>query len=319
MDPALDEAKEWRQLALDRLGGIGPSAHPRPLRMHTETLRRDCPVSSSVALTPLVLLESKQHAVIGEPANRITCAAFTPDGQYVVSGSASGELCLWSLATGKVSRRFTGLPSSARAVAVSGDGRFVAASAGKENNGSVKIWGIASTEEVLRISASAEALEFCDADRALYVRDGEVARAIDLMSLKNRVANGAPATRPSADAVPAMRLWPESVLSLRKHSATTALSPNGLIAACAEGTNVEFWDLQAGQPWHRLKGDESTLAAMVFSPDGRALLSIGENGTLRLWQLPDWLPRLRNAIEHLKQAGQQYSPASLLLRQSSRR
>jgi hypothetical protein len=51
--------------------------------------------------------------------------AVTPDGRYVVSGSADNTVRVWDLATGQEVRRFTGHEDWVRSVAVTPDGQYV--------------------------------------------------------------------------------------------------------------------------------------------------------------------------------------------------
>jgi WD40 repeat protein len=77
-----------------------------------------------------------------------------------------------------------------------------------------------------------------------------------------------------------------------------AISPDARLAASAggghypdldqgpqQGTDftIRLWDLEAGKEQLRLKGHETYVWAVAFSPDGRRLLSCGAAGALRLW------------------------------------
>jgi WD40 repeat protein len=46
---------------------------------------------------------------------------------------------------------------------------------------------------------------------------------------------------------------------------------------------VAVWDLNTGRPVSRLRGDQGILGALTYSPDGRRLVTGGDDGAVRLW------------------------------------
>jgi WD40 repeat protein len=64
-----------------------------------------------------------------------------------------------------------------------------------------------------------------------------------------------------------------------------AFSPDGRLAARAHGQTVMVWDAVSGQDRLQLAGHTASVKALAFSPDGRLLLSGGEDGALRVWNL----------------------------------
>lgn len=63
-----------------------------------------------------------------------------------------------------------------------------------------------------------------------------------------------------------------------------AVSSDGRIGARNQGRNIEVWDLTTGMEKFELSGHEPT-KAMVFTPNGRALVTGGADGAVRLWDL----------------------------------
>ncbi len=116
-----------------------------------------------------------------------------------------------------------------------------------------------------------------------------------------------------------VRLWDgatgESRATLKGHEEqvyAVAFSPDGKTLASAGGNPFEvgdllnplrpgelrLWDAATGEPRATLKGHESTVYAVAFSPDGKTLASAGVDplnpgrpGVLRLWDAATGEPR----------------------------
>lgn len=62
-----------------------------------------------------------------------------------------------------------------------------------------------------------------------------------------------------------------------------ALAADGRTFAVAFGGVVELWDVLARRPMRQLRGHAASVRAIALSPDGRTLLSGGDDGTAILW------------------------------------
>lgn len=93
----------------------------------------------------------------------ITCAAFSPDGRYLVSGSQDKTLRLWDVESGKELITFSGHTDVINAVAFSPDGKTIASGAGHYwNYGEVKLWDATNGVEwrTLKLPRPATAVAF---------------------------------------------------------------------------------------------------------------------------------------------------------------
>jgi WD40 repeat protein len=49
---------------------------------------------------------------------------------------------------------------------------------------------------------------------------------------------------------------------------------------------IRLWDTTTGRELARWQGHDGGVSALLFSKDGRTLYSGGQDGTLKLWNLP---------------------------------
>ena len=64
-----------------------------------------------------------------------------------------------------------------------------------------------------------------------------------------------------------------------------AFSPDGRFAARGHGQIIKIWEVATGQDVLQLIGHTAAVTSMVFSPNGRLLLSGGSDGAVRIWNL----------------------------------
>ena len=76
----------------------------------------------------------------------INSVAFSPEGQYILSGSSDGTLKLWNVSTGKEVKTFKGHSDGVRSVAFSPDGKY--ALSGSDDR-TIKLWDV-TTGKTLR-------------------------------------------------------------------------------------------------------------------------------------------------------------------------
>lgn len=75
------------------------------------------------------------------------------------------------------------------------------------------------------------------------------------------------------------------VYALPNPAQALAFNPAGtlLVTGDDEG-QLYFWEALTGQPLHTLSAHRGPVLALTFSPDGRTLLSSGEDG-MRVWSV----------------------------------
>jgi len=78
----------------------------------------------------------------------------------------------------------------------------------------------------------------------------------------------------------------------RKNITSVALSPNGdLIAAAFDDYSIHVWDATTREELTSAKdglyGHSDTITDIRFTPDGKLLISVSLDGTIRLWGVPN--------------------------------
>ncbi|MCI0461121.1 MAG: protein kinase [Gemmataceae bacterium] len=194
---------------------------------------------------------------------------FSPDGQWLVSGSNQDEeVKIWDAQTGREIRRLSGL-RGIWSLAVSPDGGLVA---GGGDTG--KVWDAATGRELLTFRGHVQGIH-----SLVFSRDGR------------RLVTG------GADGV--VKLWDvrtgQEVLTLRGHLhdwiRSVQFSADGHRLLTASDGTVRIWDArpwQAGEPGQALltlSGHDGGVNSVAFCPQGRRLVSAGNDGTAKVWDL----------------------------------
>lgn len=117
---------------------------------------------------------------------------FTPDGKQVLGAFSNQAIPVWDAKTGKITRRFQ-LPANQYMynVAVSANGRFAAAV--MQHDGSLRVWGIASGEELRTLDTTRlnpYAMAFSPDGRMLGAVVGQSLRIWDLATGKDMHDDG---------------------------------------------------------------------------------------------------------------------------------
>lgn len=73
------------------------------------------------------------------------------------------------------------------------------------------------------------------------------------------------------------------------------------------GNDVVIWDVASGDPTRTLKGHTDAVRAVAFSPDGKLLVSGGDDGVARVWETANGRSRMTLAFPELaKRLGEKY-------------
>lgn len=234
-------------------------------------------------------------------------ARFSPNGQFVMTGSQNNNLTLWDAKSGRITRQFEGDFNSVADISFSPDGKLAVTVEGAHtswilgywnnflNKRNINVWDIQTGEEVRVISGGSDyhrsSVEFspdgkhiCTGGYKGFIDVFDVGRGVCELSIEahEKGVKDVCWTRDGRYILSAgrsdneLKLWDGStgklVKTFKGHTESVeciALSKKGelLISADASG-EIIFWDIKQGTIIKSLKDDLKKINAMAISPDG---------------------------------------------------
>jgi len=204
--------------------------------------------------------------------------AFCPDGKQFVTGNQDGTVRLWDVQTGNELRSFGKQRPAVTCVAVSSDGRFIAANwnDGPSAQCGTVIWNLATGIEVRKCVGHTGMV-----NAVAFTRDNR--RII------------------SAGSDQTVRVWNlatgREVFCLRGHEAeinAVCVSADGQYVLSAAGDNwgsqlhdptLRLWSLTDGSQVRIFKGHSGAVYGCAMTPDGKLAASASWDGTIRIWNV----------------------------------
>jgi RNA polymerase sigma factor (sigma-70 family) len=234
------------------------------------------------------------------PTVDLYSVVFSPDGSILATGGFAGGIQLWDTATGNCRATVKLGNSAVRSLAFAPDGKVLALC---EERTGTRLWDVALGREsfLANSSSSATAPVFSPDERLMAVNslDGEVVlwdRATGQIHLTARGAAiaFAPDSRSLAmtesdggsleiiETETGSELW--KTASGWGQGRRAAFSPDGKTIITDEGGMLRFFEVASGRErLGSLEAHEGGVSIVRYTPDGRHIVTAGDDGTVRLW------------------------------------
>ncbi|MCL2805524.1 MAG: caspase family protein [Treponema sp.] len=243
----------------------------------------------------------------------IMAAALDREGKRLVSGSSSGKVNIWNAQTGVLERSLNHV-GHIYSVAISPDGKIIAAGAGAQNN-QLKIWNADTGVELYSLSYSPIAahgnlnfvqglafhpngvlLAAASSDKAIRIWDVTTGRQTASLSghavgVADLAFNRDGSVLVSCAQDLTARVWKLSGRNYRLHKTlnhqhyvqSVDVSPDGRFAVTGSlDGRVTYWNIETGQGTFWSMG--ALARAVSFSPDGRSIIAgVEASKTIHLW------------------------------------
>jgi WD40 repeat protein len=244
--------------ALDQAGGDAEIVALLAIR----SLRMQYTPQGDAALAAAATLEYPRQIFSGH-SDWVQDLAFSPDSQYLLTGSVDKTARLWDAQTGQELQAFKGHTGAINGVAFSPDGKY-ALTAGQDKT--ARLWDVQTGAELRAFKGHTNQVW-----AVAFSPDGQQV----LTSSYDKTA----------------RLWDartgQELRTFEGHTGEVygvAFSPDGKqVLAAGQDQSIRLWEAQTGQEIRALKGHAEQIRSVAFSPDGKYILSGSHDKTARLW------------------------------------
>lgn len=208
----------------------------------------------------------------GGHTDAVAGAAFTPDGQRLLSSAYDDLLILWDLNSGDIIWQTENPTGDPNVVDIAPDGSLAIAAT---EQGVATLWDMQSGELIGELVGHNPDMQLMSArfspDGRWAATGSEDGTAI-IWNVETR----------------------EMVHRLEGHDAivfSVAFSPDGrALATGGFDANVRLWDVATGQMLRTLSGHTGFVFSVAWSPDGAYVLSASRDSTLILWDVETGVP-----------------------------
>lgn len=242
-----------------------------------------------------VVLPSSRSALAQEPGSfnghngAVMMAAFAEDNDRVVTASSDLTAKLWDVKTGQSIQSWSQHTGPLYCLSVSGDGRTLVT--GAQDN-TLRVWSIPLSRPIRRLAEPGVAvadLAYSSDGKSLLL--GSADKAVRLFDVAATVAPG------TANVPAAIRHGHAGEVELVAYR-----SDGGGFASGDSTGQILLWSPDLETPVGRWSGHQGRLVSIAFSANNQQLITAGDDGFVRVWQL---MPTLPKVLATADAAGQQ--------------
>jgi WD40 repeat protein len=254
------------------------------------------------------------------PTNAV---AYNPNGNSFVSGSGFSQVIIWDVTGSSQTRTLNNQGSGNLSLAYSPDGLFLATGCGNHNKlykfNTIRICETATGKDVLTINpkngdiislafspdgqslaavTSEQEISLWDVNSGTKIRNFDIHNYLKDLEYANKVAftpDGKTLITGGFDKDPyhgVIKLWNTNnatlIRSIKDGQSIDSLviSHDGLKFATGNfDSNIKIWEIVTGKLLYELVGHRGRVSSLAFTPDDKTLVSGGEAGTIKLWDV----------------------------------
>jgi WD40 repeat protein len=203
---------------------------------------------------------------------RLVECAFSPDGQLVATIGSDRAVRLWEMPAGRCLHTMWGHSQAVQSVAFHPGGHLLA-TAGLDDT--VRLWDVESGAELALLAAHASYV-----NHVIFSPEGRllVSSGADQMVLCWEISDL------TAPVVLHRRHFPASPWGT---GISSCFHPAGQTLACFTHDTLFLLDMTTFEVQQTLEGHHNWPLQVLFSPDGALLMTVGQDGTIRIWRTTD--------------------------------
>ena len=223
-----------------------------------------------------------QEVTLKGHSGAVMMATFAAEEGRIVTASSDQTAKLWDADTGAELQTFSQHTGPLYCLAVSADGRTLVT--GAQDN-TLRVWDLPLSHPIRRVTGpGAAVMDFAFSSDGTMLLAGSVDHSVRMIDL----------TTPVIAAATSAPVLPTALLRVGHTSdvLATAYRNDGTSFATADATgHIMVWSPDLDQPLARLQGHPGKVTALVLPNNEQRLASTGDDGIIRIWQLPTPSPK----------------------------
>jgi len=233
----------------------------------------------------------------------VMSVVFSPDGRQILSGSRDNTIKLWDTETGNEIRTFSGHTGAVTSVAFSSDGKQILSCTGYPEY-SIKLWDAATGREIrtfsghtswvnsVAFSPDGRQVLSCSNDKTIKLWDMETGNEIKIFTGYTDGGYSvafSPDGRQIISGGSIIKLWDAAtgkvIRNFSEGGGHVTFSPDGnqVLSTSFNDYTFKLWDVATGREIRTFSGHRNPVNYIVFSPDGKQILSGSDDETHKLW------------------------------------